>query len=148
MFCATPVVIWFAGSFYQCLETSKHRSANMDYMVALSTGIVTCLAPSILSSRNFWEKRGLHAHVYFEASSVIIIIYFTWKLLEEKAKASTSSALKKLIGLQPKTVTIIHETVMLRKPPLATCETRYIILAKPGEKIPVTALSVKANLCR
>jgi Cu2+-exporting ATPase len=77
----------------------------MDTLVALSTGIAYIFSVFNMLFPDFWHQRGLHAHVYFEAAAVIIGFILLGKLLEEKAKGNTSSAIKKLMGLQPKTVT-------------------------------------------
>ena len=76
----------------------------MDTLVALSTGIAYFFSVFNTLFPEFWHSRGLHAHVYFETAGVVIALIMLGKLLEEGAKANTSSAIKKLIGLQPKTV--------------------------------------------
>jgi Cu2+-exporting ATPase len=100
---ATPVVFWFGRSFFiSAWKQIKHGSANMDTLVSLSTGIAYVFSVFNTLFPEFWQNRGLHAHVYFEASGVVIALVLLGKLLEEGAKANTSSAIKKLIGLQPK----------------------------------------------
>jgi Cu2+-exporting ATPase len=86
---------------------------------------------------DYWHRKGLHAHVYFETSSVVIAFILIGKMLEEKAKGNTSSALKKLIGLQPKTVTVVHEGGHQMEMPIASIKIGNTILVKPGEKIAV-----------
>ena len=106
---STPVVLWLGRDFFiNAWKQAKHRSANMDTLVALSTGIAYIFSVFNMLFADFWHQRGLHAHVYFEAASVIIAFILLGKLLEEKAKGNTSTALKKLIGLQPKTVTVLR----------------------------------------
>ena len=103
---ATPVVIWFGRSFFiNGWKHARHGSANMDTLVSLSTGIAYVFSVFNTLFPEFWHARGLHAHVYFEAAAVVIALVLLGKLLEEGAKANTSSAIKKLIGLQPRTVT-------------------------------------------
>ncbi len=80
----------------------------MDTLVALSTGIAYLFSVFNMLFAPYWHQRGLHAHVYFEAASVVIAFILLGKLLEEKAKGNTSSAIKKLMGLQPKTVMVIQ----------------------------------------
>lgn len=105
---STPVILWFGKDFFiNAWKQAKHRSANMDTLVALSTGIAYVFSVFTMLFADFWHQRGLEAHVYFEAAAVIIAFILLGKLLEEKAKGNTSSAIKKLMGLQPKTVTII-----------------------------------------
>jgi Cu2+-exporting ATPase len=93
----------------------------------------------------FWHQRGLHAHVYFEAASVVIAFILLGKLLEEKAKGNTSSAIKKLMGLQPKTVMVIQSDGVERQVPIEAVHTGDIILVKPGEKIAVDGVVISGN---
>jgi Cu2+-exporting ATPase len=109
-FLSTPVLFWLGRDFYiNAWKQAKHRSANMDTLVALSTGVAYIFSVFNTLFPEFWHERGLHAHVYFEAAAVIIGFILLGKLLEEKAKGNTSSAIKKLMGLQPKTVTIVQD---------------------------------------
>ncbi|WP_132055313.1 heavy metal translocating P-type ATPase [Pseudocnuella soli] len=135
---ATPVVLIFGSQFFvNAWKQAKHRSANMDTLVALSTGIAYVFSVFNTLYPQFWHQRGLHAHVYFEAAAVVIAFILLGKLLEERAKASTSSAIKKLIGLQPNTVTVIHKGGHQADLPIAQVQVGDMLLVKPGEKIPV-----------
>jgi Cu2+-exporting ATPase len=135
---AVPVVFWFgrqfpAGAFKQL----KHRSANMDTLVALSTGIAFIYSTIVSLFPQLFEKEGIHDHVYFEASAVIITFILLGKLLEERAKANTSSALKKLIGLQVRTVIKIMPDGEQKEIPVSDVIPGDILAIKPGDKIPV-----------
>src|SRR5690606_33895938 len=110
---------------------------NMDTLVALSTGVAYLFSVFNLLYPQFWTSRGLEAHVYFEAAGVIIAFILLGRLLEERAKGQTSSAIKKLIGLQPNSVTIITTEGAQIKKPIAQVQVGDIILVKPGEKIAV-----------
>lgn len=135
---STPVVFWFGRSFFvNAWKQTRHRSANMDTLVALSTGIAYIFSVFNTLFPEFWHSRGLHAHVYFEAAGFVIAFILLGKLLEERAKANTSSAIKKLMGLQPKTVTIVHEGGHTMEIPVAQVRIGNVLLVKPGEKIPV-----------
>ena len=104
---ATVVLFVFGRSFFiSAWKQGKHGTCNMDTLVALSTGIAYIFSVFNLLYPEFWLKRGIEPHVYFEASSVIIAFILLGRLLEERAKRNTSAAIRKLIGLQPKTVTI------------------------------------------
>ena len=106
---ATPVVFWLGRSFYiNAWKQLKHGAANMDTLVALSTGIAYLFSVFNLLFPDFWLSRGIEPHVYFEASSVIIAFILLGRLLEERAKGNTTSAIKKLMGLQPKTVNLVN----------------------------------------
>ncbi|RIV36703.1 Cu(2+)-exporting ATPase [Flagellimonas lutimaris] len=138
---STPVVFWLGKDFFiNAWKHARNRSANMDTLVALSTGIAYLFSVFNMVLADFWHQRNLHAHVYFEAASVIIAFILLGKLLEEKAKGNTSNAIKKLMGLQPKTVTIIQANGLEKQTAIAEVETGDIILVKPGEKIAVDGL--------
>lgn len=135
---STPVVAWLGRHFYiNAWKQAKHRSANMDTLVALSTGIAYLFSVFNTLYPQFWHSRGLHAHVYFEASAVVIAFILLGKLLEERAKANTSSAIKKLIGLQPSTVTVASTDNQTREIPIAQVKVGDVLLVKPGDKVPV-----------
>ncbi len=135
---ATPVVMVFGQQFFiNAWKQTKHRSANMDTLVALSTGVAYLFSVFNTLFPGYWHSKGLHAHVYFEAAAVVIAFILLGKLLEERAKGNTSSAIKKLMGLQPKTVTIVHEGGHQMEMPISGVKVGDVILVKPGEKIAV-----------
>lgn len=137
MVLTAPVLFWFGRSFFSnALKQAKHGKANMDTLVALSTGIAFFFSVFNTFYPEFWESRGLAAHVYFEAAAVIIAFISLGKLLEEKAKSNTSTAIKKLIGLQPKTVRIIKGDLEIEVP-VSQVIQGDVIIVRPGEKIPV-----------
>ena len=135
---ATPVVLYLGRQFFiGAYMQTKHRKANMDTLVALSTGAAYLFSVFNTLFPEFWHRRGLHAHVYFEASAVVITFILLGKLLEDRAKAKTSSAIKSLIGLQPKTVIIIKSDGNQLEIPINSVQAGDTILVKPGEKIAV-----------
>lgn len=138
---ATPVVLWLGKDFFiNAWKQAKHRSANMDTLVALSTGIAYIFSVFNMLFPEFWHARGLHAHVYFEAASVVIAFILLGKLLEEKARGNTSSAIKKLIGLQPRSVIVIQPGGTEQQINIEEVNPGDIILVKPGEKIAVDGI--------
>jgi P-type Cu2+ transporter len=135
---STPVVVWFGRQFFiGAIRQLKHHSANMDTLVALSTGVAYLFSVFNTLFPDYWHQKGLHAHVYFETAAVVISFILIGKLLEERAKGNTSSALKKLIGLQAKSVTVIHQNGDQEELPIAAIKVGDILLVKPGEKIAV-----------
>ena len=143
---STPVVFWLGKDFFiNSWKQAKHRSANMDTLVALSTGIAYLFSVFNMLFANYLHQRGLHAHVYFEAASVIVAFILLGKLLEEKAKGNTSSAIKKLMGLQPKTVIVVETDGTERQKAIEDVNAGDIILVKPGEKIAVDGVVVSGN---
>lgn len=138
---STPVLLWLGRDFFiNAWKQTKLRSVNMNTLVALSTGIAYLFSVFNMLFADFWHQRGLHAHVYFEASAVIVAFILLGKLLEEKAKGNTSSAIKKLMGLQPKTVIMIQADGTEKQTAIEEVNTGDIILVKPGEKIAVDGM--------
>ncbi|MAN86239.1 MAG: copper-translocating P-type ATPase [Algoriphagus sp.] len=134
---SVPVLFYFGQTFFiNAYKQAKHRKANMDTLVALSTGIAFLFSFFNTIYPQFWTSRGLEAHVYYEAAVVIITFISFGKMLEEKAKSSTSSALKKLMGLQPKTVHLVKDGNEVELG-IEEMQEGDILLVKPGEKVPV-----------
>ena len=143
---STPVILWLGKDFFiNAWKQTKHGSANMDTLVALSTGIAYLFSVFNMLFMDFWHQRGLHAHVYFEAAAVVIAFILLGKLLEEKAKGNTSSAIKKLMGLQPKTVMVIQPDGTEKQTAIEDVHAGAIILVKPGEKIAVDGMVISGN---
>lgn len=143
---STPVVLWLGRDFFiNAWKQTRHRSANMDTLVALSTGIAYLFSVFNLLFPDFWHQRGLHAHVYFEAAAVVIAFILLGKLLEEKAKGNTSSAIKKLMGLQPKTVSVIGEDGSEKQLAIEEVHVGDVIQVKPGEKIAVDGMVISGS---
>ena len=137
MILSAPVVFYFGRTFFvHAWKQARFGKANMDTLVALSTGIAFLFSMFNTFFPEFWHNRGIHPHVYYEAAAVVITFISLGKLLEERAKSSTGSAIKKLMGLQSKTVlTIIDGTE--KEIPIASVKVGYTLLVRPGEKIPV-----------
>jgi len=109
-------------------------------VLSLPVGIAYIFSVFNMLFMDFWHQRGLHAHVYFEAAAVIIAFILLGKLLEEKAKGNTSTAIKKLMGLQPKTVIVIQSDGTEKQTAIDEVNAGDIILVKPGEKIAVDGM--------
>ncbi|MCC5923533.1 MAG: copper-translocating P-type ATPase [Crocinitomicaceae bacterium] len=142
----TPILFWLGRDFYiNAWKQAKNRSANMDTLVALSTGVAYLFSIFNMLFPKFWLDRGLEAHVYFEAAAVIIAFILLGKLLEEKAKGNTSSAIQKLMGLQPKTVNIVLPNKAFKEVPIVDVQVGDTIIVRPGEKIAVDGTVVAGN---
>jgi len=134
---ATPILFLFGRRFFVgAWRQARHSSANMDTLVALSTGIAYLFSLFNMLWPRFWESRGLEAHVYFEAAGVIIAFILLGKMLEARAKGNTSSAIRKLMGLQPSSVVAFRDGVP-EELPIADLLVGDIVLVKPGERIAV-----------
>lgn len=143
---STPVVLWLGSDFFKnAWKQARHRSTNMDTLVALSTGVAYLFSVFNTLFPHYWHAQGLHAHVYFEASAVVIAFILLGKLLEEKAKGNTSSAIKKLIGLQAKSVSVIQADGQQMEIPIDQVQIGDVILVKPGEKIAVDGTVLTGN---
>lgn len=140
-----PVLIYFGNSFYvNAWKQLKIGRSNMDTLVALSTSIAFLFSLFNTFFPDFWYNRGLEPHVYYEAATVIIAFVLLGKLMEEKAKGNTSSAIRKLMGLQPKTARLIkdgkEEDVLI-----TLLQANDLISVRPGEKIPVDGTVVDGS---
>jgi len=143
---STPVLLWFGKDFFiNAWKHALHRNANMDTLVALSTGVAYIFSVFNMLFPHFWHSKGLHAHVYFETSAVIITFILFGRLLEERAKGNTSSALKKLIGLQPKTVFLVNKSGIETEVAIESVRPGNIILVRPGEKIAVDGVVMSGS---
>lgn len=134
---STPVIFYFGRTFFiNAWKQTRNLTANMDTLVALSTGIAYLFSVFNTLFPEFWHARGLHPHVYFEAAAVVIVFIMLGKLLEERAKSNTSSSIRKLIGLQAKTLRIIEGDTE-REILIEEVQVGQQVLVRPGEKIPV-----------
>lgn len=135
---ATPVVFGFGRHFFvNAWRQLRHGSSNMDTLVALSTGIAYVFSLFTMIWPEFWTSKGLEPHVYFEASAVVITFILLGRLLEERAKGDTSDAIRKLMGLQPHTVTLVGGDGRTQTIPVARVHKGDLLQVKPGEKIAV-----------
>ena len=142
---AVPILFWFGRSFFiNALKQARFGKANMDTLVALSTGIAFLFSAFNTFFSEFWLSKGMEPHVYYEAATVIITFISLGKLLEEKAKSNTSSAIKKLMGLQPKTLKVIEDGEE-REISISSVKVGQTILVRPGEKIPVDGTVSKGS---
>ena len=143
---STPVILGFGKDFFiNAWKQTKHGSANMDTLVALSTGVAYIFSVFNTLFPDYWHSKGLHAHVYFESAAVVIAFILLGKLLEENAKGNTSSAIKKLIGLQPKTVNVIDAEQNQIALPIEQVEAGMTIIVKPGDKVAVDGMVIQGS---
>lgn len=137
MVLSAPVVFGFGGTYFvHAWKQLKHRTSNMDTLVALSTGIAFVFSAFNTIYPEFWHKKGLHAHVYFEAAAVVIAFISLGKWFEERAKSNTTTAIKKLMGLQPKTVRILRGDTEMDIP-IVQVKVSDVVVVRPGEQIAV-----------
>ena len=140
-----PVLFWFGKSFFiNAWKQARHGKSNMDTLVAVSTGIAFLYSAFNTIFPQVMLSQGLAPHVYFESAAVIITFISLGKLLEERAKSNTSSAIKKLIGLQPKTVRVLRNNAEVEIK-IEEVLRGEIIHIRPGEKIPVDGKVVSGH---
>ena len=137
MVLALAIMIFFGRSFYvNGVRHALKGKANMDTLVALSTSIAFLFSLFNTLCPGFWLGKGLEPHVYYEASGVIIAFVLLGKLMEERAKNSTSSAIKGLMGLQPKTARLVTDG-REEEVPISNLQVGNVVSVRLGEKIPV-----------
>lgn len=135
---STPVVFWLGRGFHiRAWRQLRHGTANMDTLVAVSTGTAYLFSVFNMLFPGFWLARGIEPHVYFEAASMIVAFILLGRLLEERAKGDTAAAIRKLMGLQPETVTLADAQGRQRTVPLAQVQAGDTVVVKPGERIAV-----------
>ena len=140
-----PVILYSGRSFYMnAWKQTLQRTSNMDTLVALSTSIAFLFSLFNTFYPEFWYSRGLEPHVYYEAATVIIAFVLVGKLMEEKAKGKTSTAIRKLMGLQPRTARVVkdgrEEDILI-----AELQVGDKVSVRPGEQIPVDGVIVGGN---
>lgn len=139
-------MMWCGKDFYiSAWKQLKHATANMDSLVALSTIIAFLLSSfNTFWGDDVWGARGIEWHTYFDASVMITTFVLTGRCLEEKAKDSTASSIRHLMGLQPKTARLIDGD-KIEEVPLATIGRGDVIEVRAGEKIPVDGIVTEAE---
>lgn len=141
-----PVLFVFGRNFYVTgWRQTRHGKANMDTLVALSTSIAFLFSLFNTLFPQVWYDRGLEPHVYYEAAAMIVAFVLLGKTLEERAKGSTSSAIRKLMGLQPKTARLVGADGSEREVPIAQLKPGDRISVRPGERIPVDGTVVEGS---
>lgn len=138
MLVLTSVILFVFGKrfFVNAWKQAVHGRANMDSLVAISTGVAYLFSLFNTVNPGFWLQRGIVPHVYFEAAAVVITFILIGKLLEERAKSGTSASIKKLMGLQVKSVWLIKNNVETATD-INLVSAGDLIRIKPGERIPV-----------
>ena len=130
-----------------------HHTANMDSLVALSTLIAFIFSTfNTFFGEMVWDARGIEWHTYFDASVMIITFVLTGRCLEEKAKDSTASSIRQLMGMQPKTARLVtYEKIegtndyKMEEVPISTIQIGDMIEVRAGEKIPVDGVVTQAE---
>ena len=138
-FVLSTVVLFVFGRrfFINAWRQLRHGAVNMDTLVASSTGVAWLFSVFNLFFPGFWLSRGVEPHLYFEAASVIVAFILIGRLLEARAKQKTSGAIRALMGLQPKTVTLVSADGVEKEVPVQWAQAGDVIVVRPGERVAV-----------
>jgi len=137
---ATPVQFWAGWRFYRgAWGALRHRTADMNTLIAVGTSAAYFYSVAAVLFPHFFATPGVEAHVYFDTAAMIIALILLGRFLEARARGQTSEAIKKLIGLQPKTALVIRQGEE-REIPIEDVEVGDLILVRPGERVPVDGI--------
>jgi len=137
---ATPVQFWAGWQFYKgAWGALKHRTADMNTLIAVGTSSAYFYSMIAVLFPGFFTARGLEPHVYFDTAAIIIALILLGRFLEARARGGTSEAIKRLIGMQPKTALVIRDGSEVE---IAVDEVEVgdVILVRPGERVPVDGI--------
>lgn len=141
----TPVMFWCGQSFFTgAFSALKHRTFNMNSLVALGTGAAYIYSVVVTVFPEWMKNQGLEPDVYYESAAVIITLILLGKFLEHRAKSQTSEAIKKLLQLGAKTARVIRDGNE-QEIPIMKVQIDEIIIVRPGEKIPVDGEIIKGE---
>ncbi len=133
----TPIQFWIGWQFYTgAFSAARHRTTNMNTLIAVGTSsayiysVIATFFPSV------FQIKGYSAGVYYDTAATIVVLILLGRLFEARAKGQTSEAIKKLIGLQPKTARVLREGKEVDIP-IEEVEIGDIVVVRPGEKVPV-----------
>jgi len=142
---ATPVQFWVGWQFYVgALKAARHRTSDMNTLIALGSSAAYLYSALGVLAPGLFEHAGLGAPMYFDSSALIITLILVGRLLEARAKGQTGSAIRTLIGLQPKTARVLRdgrETDV----PVAAVVPGDLVVVRPGEKLPVDGVVVEGS---
>jgi len=137
---ATPVQFWAGWRFYLgAWGALRHRTADMNTLIAVGTSVAYIYSMIAVLSPRLFTVGGLEPHVYFDTAAVIIALILLGRLLEARARGQTSEAIKKLIGMQPKTALVIRDGKSTEIP-IEDVQVSDTILVRPGERVPVDGI--------
>ena len=142
---ATGVQFWAGAEIYRAAwAAAKHRTTNMNTLVALGTGVSYVYSTFVTLWPGLAEKWRLPLHVYFETSLIIVALVLMGRWLEQRARRRTASAIKALVGLAPKTARVVRDGDEVDVP-LEEVRTGDLIRVRPGEKLPVDGTVVEGS---
>jgi Cu+-exporting ATPase len=145
MLLAVPVQFWAGFEFYRATISSlKHRTANMDTLVTIGTTVAFGYSVVVTAAPQLVTNIGIESMPYFDTAAIIIGLILLGRYFEAKAKAGTSEAIKKLIGLQAKTARVLRDSKEIDIP-ISEVTIGDVIRVRPGEKIPVDGIIIEGD---
>jgi Cu+-exporting ATPase len=137
---ATPVQFWAGLRFYRgAWGALKHRTSDMNTLIAVGTSVAYFYSMTAVIAPGLFTTGILEPGLYFDTSAAIIALILLGRLLEARARGQTSEAMKRLIGMQPKTALVIREGEQ-REIPVEEVQVGELILVRPGERVPVDGI--------
>jgi len=137
---ATPVQFWAGWRYYRGMWGAlKHRTADMNTLIAVGTSAAYFYSVVAVLFPGLFAAEALERNVYFDTSAMIITLITLGKFLEARAKGQTSAAIKKLMGMQPKTALVVRDGEE-KEIPIEEVLVGDIILVRPGERVPVDGI--------
>ena len=142
---SVPLIFYCGDTFFSNALRLFHKGvANMDTLIALSTGVAFIFSLFNTIFPEFWIRKSIEVHVYFEAVGMIIAFVITGRLLEDKARSSAENAIQSLMDLQPsKAKVIINDTEI--DFPIDQLKKDYHIVVRPGESVPVDGIIISGS---
>jgi Cu+-exporting ATPase len=142
---ATPVQFWVGAQFYKAaFAAARHRTTNMNTLIAMGASAAYFYSAAGVLFPGFFAHRGLGAPMYFDSAALIITLILLGRMLEARAKGQTGEAIKRLIGLQPRTARVVRDGVEVDIP-VAQVARGDLVLVRPGERIPVDGVVVEGG---
>lgn len=143
---STVTLAYSGRDFYvKAVKMLRQKSANMDTLVAMSTAAAWIFSMFMTAFPDFADAHGMGGHVYFDSATMIVAFVLTGRLMEEKAKSSTTSAIRSLIGLQPQNAVVVDGAGGERLVDIREIGVGEKVLVRPGGKIPVDATVVSGE---
>ncbi len=134
---ATPVQFWAGAQFYKgAWSAARHRTTNMNTLIALGTGVAYAFSATITVFPDLFAAEGVEPAVYFDTAAIIIALVLLGRFLEARARGQTSEAIRKLMGMRPKTARVLRGDAEIDVP-IEQVAVGDIVLVRPGESIPV-----------
>ena len=141
----TPVIIWAGAQFFRgAWATLKHKTADMNTLIAVGTGSAYLYSTVATFSPGFITQGGIKPHVYFDTAAIIIALILLGRLLEARAKGQTSEAIRRLIGLKPKTARVVRDGIE-KDIPVEEVVVDDTVIVRPGERIPVDGIVIEGQ---